>query len=98
MPEYPDRVSWKTERGGALKLVALRFPSGPPRSNIVTLSLIQNLPDDSTLEDIQYHLYVRENVERGLRDLKSKRTVSQREVALIMTQTTIHRTGRRPGN
>jgi hypothetical protein len=29
------------------------------------LTLIQNLPDDSTLEDIQYHLYVREKVERG---------------------------------
>jgi hypothetical protein len=44
------------------------------------LTLIQNLPDDSTLEDIQYHLYVREKVERGLAELKSRRTVSQREV------------------
>jgi hypothetical protein len=43
------------------------------------LTLIQNLPDDSTLEDIQYHLYVREKVERGLADLKRRRTVSQRE-------------------
>jgi hypothetical protein len=43
------------------------------------LSLIQNLPDDSTLEDIQYHLYVSEKVERGLTDLKRRRTVSQRE-------------------
>jgi len=42
------------------------------------LPLIQNLPDDSTLEDIQYHLYVREKVERGLTDLKRRRTVSQR--------------------
>jgi len=43
------------------------------------LTLIQNLPDDSTLEDIQYHLYVREKVQRGLTDLKSRRTVSQRQ-------------------
>jgi len=42
------------------------------------LPLIQNLSDDSTLEDIQYHLYVREKVERGLTDLKRRRTVSQR--------------------
>jgi hypothetical protein len=41
--------------------------------------LIQNLLDDSTLEDIQYHLYVRGKVERGLTDLKRRRTVSQRE-------------------
>ena len=43
------------------------------------MSYIQNLPDDSTLEDIQYHLYVPEKVERGLTDLKSRRIVSQRE-------------------
>jgi hypothetical protein len=44
------------------------------------LELIQRMPDDSSLEDIQYHLYVREKVERGLRDLKSKRTLSQKDV------------------
>ncbi len=44
------------------------------------LDLIQQLPGDSSLEDIQYHLYVREKVERGLRDLKSKRILSQKEV------------------
>ena len=43
------------------------------------LTLIQNLPDDSTLEDIQYNLYVREKVERGLSDLKRERTISQRQ-------------------
>lgn len=44
------------------------------------LALIQQLPDNSSLEDIQYHLYVREKVEHGLRDLKSKQTLSQKEV------------------
>jgi hypothetical protein len=44
------------------------------------LNLIQQLPDDASLEDIQYHLYVREKVEHGLRDLKSRRTLSQKEV------------------
>ena len=29
---------------------------------------------------IQYHLYVREKVEGGLRDLKKRRTVGQKEV------------------
>ena len=43
-------------------------------------ALIQQLPDNSSLEDIQYHLYVREKVEHGLRDLKSKKTLSQKEV------------------
>jgi hypothetical protein len=44
------------------------------------LALIQQLPDNSSLEDLQYHLYVREKVEHGLRDLKSKQTLSQKEV------------------
>jgi hypothetical protein len=44
------------------------------------IELIEQLPDNSSLEDIQYHLYVREKVENGLRDLKEKRTLSQREV------------------
>jgi hypothetical protein len=44
------------------------------------LALIQQLPDNSSLEDLQYHLYIREKVEHGLRDLKSKQTLSQKEV------------------
>ena len=44
------------------------------------LALIQQLPDNSSLEDIQYHLYVREKVKHGLSDLKSKQTLSQKEV------------------
>jgi hypothetical protein len=44
------------------------------------LALIQQLPDNSSLEDIQYHLYIREKVEHGLRNLKSKQTLRQKEV------------------
>ena len=32
------------------------------------LQLIQSLPADSTFEDIQYHLYVREKVGKGMKD------------------------------
>jgi predicted transcriptional regulator len=41
--------------------------------------LIQSLPDDCTLEEIQYHLYVRQKVERGLEAADQGRTVSQEE-------------------
>ena len=43
------------------------------------LTLIQNLPDDSTLEDIQYHLYVLEKVRGGLAAAETEGTVSQEE-------------------
>jgi hypothetical protein len=43
------------------------------------IKLVQSLPDDCTLEDIQYHLYVREKVERGLAALAEGQVVSQEE-------------------
>lgn len=44
------------------------------------IELIEQLPEDCSFEDIQYHLYVREKVERGLGDLKAGKVLSQREV------------------
>jgi hypothetical protein len=41
--------------------------------------LLHHLPDDSTLEDIQYHLYVLEKVKRGRADIAAGRSYSQEE-------------------
>ena len=41
-------------------------------------SLLQNLPENCSLEDIQYHLYVLEKVRRGLDDAQ-RGTVTQAE-------------------
>lgn len=43
------------------------------------LRLIRSLPDDCTLEEIRYHLDVRQKVERGLAAIDQGRTVSQAE-------------------
>ena len=42
--------------------------------------LLQELPDDATLEDIQYHIYVKQKVEQGLADVRAGRVISQKEV------------------
>lgn len=42
--------------------------------------LLHRLPEDCSLEDIQYHLYVLEKVRRGLDDAKANGTLSQDEV------------------
>ncbi len=42
--------------------------------------LLNRLPDDCPLEDIQYHLYVLEKVRRGLDDAGTHGTISQNEV------------------
>lgn len=43
-------------------------------------SLLSKLPDDCSLEDIQYHLYVIEKVRNGLEAAELQGTVSQEEV------------------
>lgn len=42
--------------------------------------ILESLPDESTLEDIQYRIYVRQAVQAGLRDIDEGRTLSQEEV------------------
>jgi len=43
-------------------------------------SLLSKLPDDCSLEDIQYHLYVIEKVRNGLDAAESQSTLSQEQV------------------
>jgi hypothetical protein len=43
-------------------------------------SLLQKLPDDCTLEDVQYHLYVLGKIRRGIERAESEGVVSQEEV------------------
>ncbi len=43
------------------------------------IDLISAMPDDCTLEDIQYHLYVREKVERGIQAIEADDVVSHDE-------------------
>ena len=42
--------------------------------------LLQKLPDTSSVEDIQYHLYVLDKVRRGLEDARVNGTLTQEEV------------------
>lgn len=42
-------------------------------------SLLQKLPDDCTLEDVQYHLYVLGKIRRGIERAESEGVVSQEE-------------------
>jgi len=44
------------------------------------IKLLEGLPDNSTLEEIQYHLYVRQKVRGGIQDIEEGRTYTQEEV------------------
>ena len=42
-------------------------------------ALLKNLPDNCSLEDIQYHLYVIEKVRHGLEAADTQGTITQEE-------------------
>ncbi|HLA48664.1 MAG: hypothetical protein A2Z59_10150 [Nitrospinae bacterium RIFCSPLOWO2_02_39_17] len=48
--------------------------------------LLNRLPNDCSLEDIQYHLYVIQKIERGLKDIEEGRTYTQEEVEKMMAK------------
>lgn len=48
--------------------------------------LLDRLPDEASFEEIQYHIYVREKIERGLKDVEEGRVLSQQEVERRMSK------------
>jgi predicted transcriptional regulator len=44
------------------------------------LRLIQELPDNCTIEDIKYRIYLRERIEEGLTDVEAGNELTQAEV------------------
>ena len=48
--------------------------------------LLEGLPDDASLEDIQYHLYVRQKVQRGLEAAEQGRTITHEEATRRMAR------------
>ncbi len=49
-------------------------------------SLLQKLPKNCSLEDIQYHLYVLDKVHHGLEDARQHGTLSQEDVEKRLSQ------------
>jgi hypothetical protein len=48
--------------------------------------MLDQILDDATFEDIQYHIYVREKIERGLKDIQEEHLLSQEEVEQRMSK------------
>ena len=48
--------------------------------------LLALLPDDASLEDIQYHIYIRQKIDRGLADIEAGRTISEEEFESRMSK------------
>lgn len=48
--------------------------------------ILDEIPEDSTFEDIQYHIYVCGKIERGLAEIAEGRVVSQDEIEQRMSK------------
>jgi hypothetical protein len=59
-------------------MLILKTPMSTAKQDVE--SLLSKLPDNSSVEDIQYHLYVLDKVRRGLEDAQVNGTLSQEEV------------------
>ena len=59
--------------------------SNPRHSSMTTKEqvrdLLDRLPDDCSLDDVLYHLYVVRAIERGLADAEAGRTIPHEQVA-----------------
>jgi predicted transcriptional regulator len=42
--------------------------------------LLDELPEEASLEDIQYHIYVRQKIQAGLDDVEAGRILGEEEV------------------
>jgi predicted transcriptional regulator len=50
------------------------------RTKQTVRQILDRLPDDCTIEDVLYHLYVINAVERGRADAETGKTISQEQV------------------
>jgi hypothetical protein len=48
--------------------------------------LLEHLPEDASLEDIQYHIYVRQKIQNGLDAVREGRVLPQDEVERRMSR------------
>ncbi len=52
------------------------------KENII--KMIKDLPDDVSLDEVMYHLYVRQKILRGLEDVKHGRTYSHDQLKKML--------------
>ena len=63
-------------------------------AKIAAKAVLDMLPDDASWEDVQYHLYVRQQIEAGLEDEAAGRLIDTSE----MRQRLVDRKNHRKGN
>ena len=74
-----DTVKWVQDRMWNKRLYERKKrPMNTAKDEVK--SLLEKLPDNCTIEDIQYHLYVIEKIRKGIERAEKEGTVSQEDV------------------
>jgi hypothetical protein len=60
--------------------VRARKKKNAPTPKEAVRGLLEQMPDDVTYQDIQYHIHVREKIELGLQAAERGEVISQEEV------------------
>ena len=60
--------------------VLYTWESVPMNTKQAVLDILRKLPDDCTLDDLQYHLYVLQAIERGRGEIAAGSKLSHEEV------------------
>ena len=50
------------------------------------MELLEQLPEDTSLEDIQYHIYVRQKIQKGLDAGREEKVIAREEVERRMAR------------
>lgn len=50
-----------------------------PAAKEIVEEILEQLPDDTTLEEVQYRLFVRQKIEQGLADVEAGKVVTHEE-------------------
>jgi hypothetical protein len=80
--KWPMGSWWTVEIPG--RVVAWRSTMKTAKDDV--RELLEGLPDDASLEDIQYHIYVRQKVQKGLEAAREGRTLTHEEVTRRMSR------------
>jgi hypothetical protein len=81
-------------KGAALCANNLAGGGKMPSAKQEVIELIRGLPDDNTLEDIQYYLYAHQKILRGLNDIEKGGFQSQEDVEKRMEKWLTELSGR----
>lgn len=62
------------------------MPHATEPAKIAAKAILELLPDNASWEDVQYHLYVRQQIDAGLEDEASGRLIDSDEMRRRLTE------------